>query len=85
MRVRLTSRSPSLYPTTTSILLRYRTESTVNRNEKLLNLRRFLRGRWRTRMSAYRFVFYLTEVGRVVTETGLVVGPAACSVAEAGW
>jgi len=38
----LRARSPSLYPTTTSILIRYRTESTRNPSEKLLNLRRFL-------------------------------------------
>src|SRR5882672_7792900 len=39
------ARSPSLYPTTTSILLRYRTESTGITNEKLLKFQPvFLRG-----------------------------------------
>ena len=77
MRVRLTSRSPSLYPTTTSSLLRYRTESTIIPTEKLLNLRRFLPAPPMENSPPpefFPFVFYLTEAGCVLTETGRVVG-----------
>src|SRR5258705_8782079 len=38
------ARSPSLYPTTTSILIRYRTESTENTTEKLLKFQPALCG-----------------------------------------
>src|SRR4051812_7940606 len=37
-------KGPSLNPTTQSILIRYRTESTTNPNENVLNFQRFLPG-----------------------------------------